>query len=231
MTEILKFDGPVVLVGGADADVNLLKQFAHLPLVAADGGANHLRHNSLVPQAVIGDLDSVTDKDHWQSVSKVIELKEQDTTDFEKCLYSVDAPLFIAIGFTGNRLDHTLATLHVMQKLHQTKRVVLVSDDDVACVCSEKVQVGLPVGTRVSIYPLNRIAFESSNGLLYPLNGLVMQPGEMIGTSNTSTDLQVAIKPQPEIQDTDSCYALILPSTCLGAMANMSGAGNIALQK
>ncbi len=221
MSEILKFDGPVVLVGGADADVSFLKQYAHLPLVAADGGANHLRHNSLVPHAVVGDLDSVADKDHWQSVSKVIELKEQDTTDFEKCLYSVDAPLFIAIGFIGSRLDHTLATLHVMQKLHRTKRVVLVSEDDVACICSDNVQVGLPVDTRVSIYPLNRIAFESSNGLLYPLNNLVMQPGEMIGTSNTSTDTLVEIMLQSESQDADSCYALILPSTCLSALTTM----------
>ena len=193
MSEKLKFDGPVILVGGADADIEFLKRHAHLPMVAADGGANQLRRNSLVPQSVIGDLDSVTDIEHWQSVSRVIEVGEQDTTDFEKCLYLVDAPLFIAVGFSGNRLDHTLAALHVMQKLHQKKRVVLVSDDDAVCVCSETVEIGLPIGTRVSVYPLNRIVFTSSSGLLYPLDGLVMQPGEMIGTSNASSGSQVVL--------------------------------------
>ena len=220
MSEVIEFDGPVVLVGGGGVDTSLLKQYAHLPLVAADGGANHLRRISMVPQAIIGDLDSVADKDHWQSVTKLIELTEQDTTDFEKCLYSVDAPLFIAIGFSGSRLDHTLATLHVLQKLHRTKRVVLISDDDVVCVCSGKVEIGLPVGTRVSVYPLNRIAFESSRGLLYPLNGLVMQPGEMIGTSNESNEAEVAIVPQ-ESPDNNGCYALILPAAHLSAIAGL----------
>ena len=64
MSEKFRFDSPVVLVGGADVNPSLLRRLAHLPLIAADGGANHLRHSSLVPQLVIGDLDSVTDKDH-----------------------------------------------------------------------------------------------------------------------------------------------------------------------
>ena len=222
MSEILKFDEPVLLVGGADADPETLRQHAHLPIVAADGGANHLRRSSILPRAVIGDLDSVTDKDHWQSVSKVVEVNEQDTTDFEKCLYLVDAPLFIAVGFTGNRLDHTLATLHVMQKLRKKKRVVLLSHDDVARVCSEAVELDLPVGTRVSIYPLSRIAFQTSVGLLYPLDGLIMQPGEMIGTSNSSSERQVKIVPQKESSSDDGCYVLILPSDCLDAMTGMN---------
>ena len=221
MSEKFRFDSPVVLVGGADVNPSLLRRLAHLPLIAADGGANHLRHSSLVPQLVIGDLDSVTDKDHWQSVSKVVELSEQDSTDFEKCLYSIDAPLFIAIGFSGNRLDHTLATLHVMQKLYRKKRVVLAGDDDVVCVCSEKAEVNLPVGTRVSIYPLNRVVFETSSGLLYPLNDLDMQPGQLIGTSNASTESQVVIKPKNKSPATDGCYALILPSSQLKAMTDM----------
>jgi len=218
MSEKIKFDEPVLLVGSADANIEFLKRNAHMPVIAADGGANHLRRNSLVPQAVIGDLDSVTDIDHWQSLSTVIEVREQDTTDFEKCLYLVDAPLFIAIGFSGSRLDHTLATLHVMQKLRQKKRIILVSDDDVACVCSEVVELGLPVGTRVSVYPLSRITFESSSGLLYPLDGLIMQSGEMIGTSNASNESQLKIVPQKDSPSEQSCYALILPSEHLNAM-------------
>lgn len=213
MPKIIKFDDPVVLVGGSDVDGELLKRYAHLPIVAADGGANHLLQASLTPRAIIGDLDSIADPDYWRSVTKVIEIEEQDTTDFEKCLYTVDAPFFIALGFSGNRLDHTLATLHVMQKLHLSKQVILAGGDDAVCVFSEEMELRLPVGTRVSVYPLNRVVFKNSSGLVYPLDGLVMQQGEMIGTSNVSDESIVKIVP-----DGSGCYALIIPVTQLEAM-------------
>ncbi len=212
MPEIIKFDDPVVLVGGGAVDVELLRTYTHRPIVAADGGANLLKELCIEPAAVIGDLDSVKEVDHWREFSKVIELPEQDTTDFEKCLYSVEAPYFIATGFTGNRFDHTLAALHVMQKWQSKKPVVLISGDDVVCVKSDVVELNLPIGTRVSVYPLNRITFESSDGLRYPLDKLTMQTGEMIGTSNSSSE------PTIRIVSNNGCYALIVPVSELNAL-------------
>lgn len=214
MAEILKFDDPVMLVGGGEVDQELLQSYSHLPVVAADGGANLLRRLSIVPSAVIGDLDSVEDLNHWRKVSKVIALAEQDTTDFEKCLYSIDAPWFIATGFTGSRFDHTLAVLHVMQKWHSDKSVYLVSGSDCVCVKSDTVELQLPVGTRVSVYPLNRITFASSSGLTYPLNKLTMQPGKMIGTSNSCSESAISIVPE----DDSGCFVLIVPVSELNAL-------------
>lgn len=207
MPEIIKYDDPVVLVGGGEVDVNLLRRFTHLPIIAADGGANLLRKASLEPSVVIGDLDSLQDADHWREVANVVELEEQDTTDFEKCLYSIEAPYFIAFGFTGNRLDHTLAALHVMQKWHLEKLVVLISGEDVVCVKSDAIELSLPVGTRLSLYPLNKITFESSSGLEYPLENLFMQTGQLIGTSNSCVEAIVKIVPSSG----GGCYALIVP--------------------
>lgn len=217
MSETIKFDQPVVLVGGGEVDESLLRQFSHLPVIAADGGANFLRQISLLPAAVIGDLDSIEDKDYWHKNSRVIELAEQDTTDFEKCLYTTEAPAFIATGFTGSRFDHTLAALHVMQKYHQKKPVILVSGDDVLYVSSSSIDLRLPVGTRVSLYPLNRVSFKSSDGLHYPLDNLTMQTGEMIGTSNISDKSLINIVPEFG----GGCFALILPLSQLSAMAQM----------
>ena len=217
MSETIKFDQPVILVGGGEVDESLLWQFSHLPIIAADGGANFLRQMSLLPVAVIGDLDSIKNKDHWHKTSRVIELAEQDTTDFEKCLYTIDAPVFIATGFTGSRFDHTLAALHVMQKYHQKKPVILVSGDDVLCVSSGNIKLQLPVGTRVSVYPLNRVSFKLSDGLQYPLDNITMQVGEMIGTSNVSDKPLVNIVSESG----GGCFALILPLSQLAAMAQM----------
>lgn len=214
MSEKLKFDDPVVLVGGGELDLTFLQGMSHLPIVAADGGANQLRKHEIVPEAIVGDLDSVEDLNYWRQVSSVVKVAEQDSTDFEKCLYSIMAPCFIAIGFTGGRLDHTLAAIHILQKIHQTKQVLLVSSDDVVYVTGKSVELKLPVGTRVSLYPLNRTTFKSSSGLLYPLDNLTLQSGEMIGTSNASTEPVVTIVPQ----STGGCYALLLPLTEFNVM-------------
>lgn len=217
MPEIIKFDDPVVLVGGGELDEVCLQKLADLPIVAADGGANLLRALSVVPSVVIGDLDSVEDKSYWQNVSRVVELAEQDSTDFEKCLYTIEAPYFIALGFTGNRLDHTLAALHVMQKYHLKKRMVLVSKDDVLLVSSIDVELRLPIGVRVSVYPLSQVTFKSSVGLLYPLDNLTMQTGVMIGTSNVSTETDVRITPGQK----GGCYAVMLPASEFDAVVEL----------
>ena len=187
MPEIVTYDNQVLLVGGADIDTGLLQLYRKSPLVAADGGANYLRRLNWLPSVVLGDLDSLHDRTYWENHTRVIEISEQDTTDFEKCLYSIDAPLYIAAGFCGGRLDHTLATLHVVQKYHRQKSVVLISEQDVIVVCSDTVDLALPVGTRVSVYPLTTVGFESSEGLQYSLNGLTLQSGHFIGTSNISS--------------------------------------------
>ena len=41
---------------------------------------------------------------------------EQETTDLEKCLYSVEAPLFLGVGFLGGRVDHQLAAMNALVK-------------------------------------------------------------------------------------------------------------------
>ena len=207
MPEIVTFDNQVLLVGGADIDAGLLQPYRKLPLVAADGGANHLRRLDWLPSVVLGDLDSLQERAYWEEQTRVLEITEQDTTDFEKCLYSIDAPLFLAAGFCGGRLDHTLASLHVVQKYHRQKSVVLISEQDVIVVCSDTVDLTLPVGTRVSVYPLTTVEFKSSEGLQYSLNGLTLQSGHFIGTSNISCETSVQIVPA----DNKGEFAVLLP--------------------
>ena len=70
-------------------------------LIAADGGADALHEMRLTPEAVIGDMDSLSDMAAWRGRTRLVHLAEQDSTDFEKCLYATQAPLYVAPGFTG----------------------------------------------------------------------------------------------------------------------------------
>ena len=80
-------------------------------LVAADGGADHIATAGLTPEAIIGDFDSLSQPEDWLGRTRLLRIEEQETTDFEKALYSTYAPVTIALGMTGGRFDHTLAAL------------------------------------------------------------------------------------------------------------------------
>ncbi|OED36366.1 thiamine diphosphokinase [Chromatiales bacterium (ex Bugula neritina AB1)] len=208
MIEALSFGCPVILLGGGDCDLSLLRRMTAQgwPLVAADGGANRLLDTEINPAAIIGDLDSLQQRSRWESVCPVIQIEEQNTTDFEKCLYQCKAPLFVALGFTGKRFDHTLAALHVLHRYVDSRIVALVSDTDVVVVIRGALYLELPKGIRLSVYPMERVEFSGSTGLLYPLDNLVMQQGQSIGCSNSTNDNAVSIVPLDR-----GTYSVIVP--------------------
>lgn len=184
----LRFETPVLLVGGGELDALTLAAAAARAgaVVAADSGADHLlRLSGPRPSAVIGDMDSISAARRWIDDPDVrfLSIAEQETTDLEKCLYSVAAPLFLAIGFFGARLDHTLAALHVAMRWRE-KRVVFLGAQDVCFLAPEVWRAELPAGARVSIWPGAPVRGLGSTGLRWPIEGLDFAHGAQIGTSN-----------------------------------------------
>lgn len=192
----LVFDAPVLLLGGGPVEPGLPEALRPWwrALVAADGGANRLRHGPLRPDAVIGDLDSLDDPDHWRADPAVAVLHEpeQETTDLEKCLRLTRAPLYLAAGFLGGRLDHSLAALHALL-IHADRRLLLVGEEDVAFLAPLRWRARLEPGARVSIHPLVPCTGLASRGLVWPLHGLGLEIGRAIGTSNRASEAEVAL--------------------------------------
>jgi thiamine pyrophosphokinase len=107
----------VTLVGGGPVPMRDLRlALARAPVaVAADGGADRLVSAGLVPRAVIGDMDSISAAARAAiPPDRLHPIAEQATTDFDKALRSVSAPLVLALGFTGGRSDHALAALNAL---------------------------------------------------------------------------------------------------------------------
>ena len=199
MTKVhLTYEDPVTIVGGGQIDREMIVQarrYAPAGPVAADGAADVLEALDQTPAAIIGDLDSVSDPATWrQKGIRVVEIAEQDTTDFEKCLYSIDAPAYLGIGFTGKRMDHTLAVFHAMLR-HSGKQVVLLGEVEAMTLlpAGRQVSLDLEIGDTVSLFPLQTVNGLSSSGLRWPIDGLEMAPGRMVGTSNEVTDGPVTL--------------------------------------
>ena len=187
-TTPLAFDEPVLLVGGGALDrATLDAAMRHARIViAADGGADHLLAlGAAPPHAIIGDMDSIGPAKRWIDDPAVayLHLPEQETTDLEKCLYSVSAPLFLGVGFFGERIDHTLAALHVALR-RPGKRLLFVGSHDLCFPAPRLWRSDLPAGARVSIWPGMPVRGLASTGLRWPIEGLDLAVGAQIGTSN-----------------------------------------------
>jgi thiamine pyrophosphokinase len=184
MTGIVQSNYGVILLGGGSispADVAYARQFGQ-DFVCADGGANMALELGLDPVAILGDLDSASPQALARWPDRVHQIQEQDSTDFEKCLIHIDAPFYLALGFTGKRLDHTLAAMNALIA-HKRRRVVLIAEDDVIFRAPPMFALDLEAGARVSLFPMGPSGGRST-GLKWQIDGLKMSPATRIGTSN-----------------------------------------------
>ncbi|WEK04949.1 MAG: thiamine diphosphokinase [Candidatus Devosia phytovorans] len=190
--------GPLAIVGGGAVDPALLVELADrgVMLVGADGGGDAIGAAGLTPAAIIGDLDSLEDRAGWEKKTRVIHLPEQITTDFQKALRSTQAPVTLALGMTGKRLDHTLAALSAVLEFAPRRKLLLVDEVDVALAVTGPIRFEAGLGERVSIHPLLPIRFRRSSGLFYPMDGHLLAPGGLIGTSNEGTGGVVEVVPE-----------------------------------
>jgi thiamine pyrophosphokinase len=205
---VLRADEPVTLAGGSritpyDLDACLA---VGRRLVAADSGADRLLALGQRPESVIGDMDSIGVKVQALLGDRLHPVDEQDSTDFEKCLIRIDAPLVLALGFAGGRLDHTLSVLNTLVR-HPGRRCVVLGGEDVAVLAPPEIGLPLDGGERVSLFPLAGVQGRSS-GLQWPIDGIDFAPGGVIGTSNR------AIGPV-HLSLTGPGMVLILPRRCL----------------
>ena len=223
-TILLRSDRPVTLVGAGPATgADLAAALALAPeAVAADGGAGHPLPGGRSFRAVIGDLDSLEPSVAAPLRAEgvpVHRVAEQDTTDLEKCLYSVEAPLVIGVGFLGGRLDHELAALSALLRF-ACRPVILLGRGELCFALPPTLDLDLAAGTRVSIFPLAPVTGLAAAGLRWDTAGLTLAPGARIGTSNAATGGPVHLA-------FDRPGALmILPAACLPpVVANLRETG------
>ena len=188
MKQIVHKDDPVVLVGGGEATPEDLHKALTLgsTCVAADGGAQLAVDAGVDVAAIIGDFDSIPNAVKSQIPSgRHYRVTEQDSTDFEKALSRITAPVVLGVGFTGGRMDHQLAACHGLMRLAD-RPCVLLGKTELMLLAPPKISLPTQKGDVVSLFPLGAVT-GSSTGLEWPIDGLAFAPGAKIGTSNQAT--------------------------------------------
>lgn len=164
-------------------------------VLAADGGAVTLDSWGVVPQAVIGDMDSVDEGTLARLEARGATIERhptsKDQTDLELALaraMSNGATEIVVLGaFGGARLDHGLANALLLADptyagiaLRAVRGATTVS---ALRGPARRVLAGRP-GDSVSLVPLGDVSDVRSEGLAYPLHGETLSLGRARGVSN-----------------------------------------------
>ena len=168
-------------------------------IIAADGGANHLMKMGILPEVVIGDLDSVDEETLFELTSAEVKIEQysedKDETDIELALrYALELgpSRILVVGALGGRLDQTLANLSVLTD-PSLRTIDIRIDDGVeeAFFCRASLPKGGQAqiqgrgGDIVSLIPWQgAVEGVLTKGLRWPLNSERLYPYKSRGVSN-----------------------------------------------
>ena len=170
--------------------------------VAADGGANMLLKSKYVPDAVVGDFDSLEPKTRKQMPnSKFLHIPEQDTNDADKAVRHCLKLGFKEINFLGadgGRQDQFLSGLEILFKYSEQARLISWTQLERLEFINQIWEENIAPGTTLSLLPVFGGAQGIvTKGLKYALNNQDLIPGKSpSGVSNlvVSNPVSVNIK-------------------------------------
>jgi len=152
-------------------------------VVAADAGARHALACGLLPDAVVGDLDSFGADPILPGAIPADRLHRApalDTTDLEKAVawaIGQGCTEIEVLGASGGRSDHALANLSVLKR-HRGRAAIRIHDElfEISLVHGEASIEG-PPGTVISLVAIGPCLGVTTRGLRWPLTDFALEFG------------------------------------------------------
>jgi len=178
-------------------------------LIAADGGANHLLKMGILPEVVVGDLDSINEDTLFELTSAEVDIKQysedKDETDIELALqFAVEMrpTAILIVGALGGRLDQTLANLSILTDPLLPKIDIRLDDGvEEAFFCLTNADKGGQVkvhgrrGDTISLIPWNGpVQGITTEGLQWPLYAETLSASKSRGVSNVMLGETASVK-------------------------------------
>ncbi|MBI5293890.1 MAG: thiamine diphosphokinase [Chloroflexi bacterium] len=161
-------------------------------IIAADGGTHHALALGLIPNILIGDLDSLTFdlRPLTEQGTQVIQFsRDKNETDLELAIqHAVDMKpdQIIVVGALGGRLDQTLGNLALLSDLRLLTFDLRLDDGvEETFFCRNQAQVQGQSGDIVSLIPWGApVEGVRTEGLRWPLSDETLYPYKTRGISN-----------------------------------------------
>ncbi|MDE0964941.1 MAG: thiamine diphosphokinase [Candidatus Latescibacteria bacterium] len=182
----------LILGNGEPPSRELINQFigGDTLLLCADGGADTARRYDLVPDYIVGDLDSISRASSaGVDPTHIIRVDADNTgTDIQKVLrHAVDLGISEAVllGFTGGRTDHLLWNLSVFKTFAEQIALRIVDEYCDLRLIGQRIRFRATIGQKISLCPLNGpVDGITTTGLKFALQNESLVPGLRDGISN-----------------------------------------------
>ena len=195
----------VVVSNGDIKDINLAKYILRDSsiIIAADGGARHILNSGFMPDALIGDLDSVDketlDKIKASHCTIVKYPREKDYTDTQIAIdYAIEkkADNITFLGCIGDRIDHSLANIFLLVKLiKQGIKACIVNEKNTIYITCDFIKLDGKIGDLLSLIPVGGdVTGIYTKGLKYGLEGKIIKMGDPLGISNVFIGNTIEVK-------------------------------------
>lgn len=184
-----------------DPEIKRLFKGADL-IIAADGGATHLKRMNIQPHVIIGDLDSILPETRFFFEANQTPIRvhpsQKDNTDTDLCLdfaLGKGATEIIFLGVTGTRLDHTLANIFLLKRVSDLgiQARIVDANNEIYLVTHHLEIQGNP-GDNLSVIPVSDpVTGLTLRGVEFPLENYSLSMGSSLGISNYFKEAQAFI--------------------------------------
>jgi thiamine pyrophosphokinase len=141
-------------------------------IICCDGSAGILVKKGFMPEAIVGDLDSLTQEISERFSDRLFRNDDQDTNDLTKavkwCIKKGYTDIVI-LGATGKREDHTIGNISLLAEYAKETDVVMVTDTGILSPHLKSSSFSSFPGQQVSFFSLNPETEITSAGLKYAL--------------------------------------------------------------
>jgi len=163
---------------------------------AADSGGDRLIDQGLMPNKIVGDLDSAKSIDRLEKLAanRALDLVRDmsvDQTDCDKLLdlaYKEGHDEITLVSVEGDQLDHVLAVLQSAARSPLRVRIALRSGIGWVLSSSDEIDIPTRPGRRVSVVPLTPTEGVSLRGVHWPLERSTMNPLGLTSISNVAVE-------------------------------------------
>ena len=170
----------VILNGQMPTDDTIINQITNSDyIIAVDGSANKLFDLEIIPDVIIGDLDSlqnIKNKD-----IELVETPDQNKTDFRKTLeWCIEKNILnISIfGISGESEDHFLGNYYTLSDFGEKISWKAFTDFSVISPCVGNKKFESFKGQKVSLFCMKGSSTVNSKNLEYPLQSYPLKPSD-----------------------------------------------------
>jgi thiamine pyrophosphokinase len=197
----------LVLAGGIwpsdDRVLALAKESGDV--ICCDGAAKNTVRLGIIPQLLLGDMDSITEEDRTHLLNQGVRESRlpaaKDETDGEaacKLAIAEGASRTVILGGLGGRFDHSLGNIHCLWMLHNEGiEAWIESGDELAHIVTSSHKLGKYAGCTFSLIPLlPQTEVFRMIGVKYPLMHTPLMLGSTLGISNAvlQEDAQITMQ-------------------------------------